>query len=187
MIRRSRSVVDLVHAFTEQRTGKFGVHSNSAGPGEIIRERLEGARSRQRMPLHARCREWHAGSRQPSIRGFCFALEYALPVPEHSRVNPLPQVLRSARNLREPCGGGFTRERAGTAPQKNPRRFARPQKSPGLPGLCCRRLPTPAQYARSAGPAAGKRRSPARHGRPRTKVRCGTSRCWPPRSRLPVG
>ncbi|SPO63639.1 protein of unknown function [Pseudomonas inefficax] len=37
-----------------------------------------------------------------------------LPVLAPSRVNPLPQVLRSPQDLRRPCGSGFTREEAGT-------------------------------------------------------------------------
>ena len=81
-------------------------------------------------------------------------------------------------------GAGLPRERAGTGKSD----FQPPQKSPSLPGpLLPRRLPTPARYARSAWPATGKRGSPARHGRPRTRVRCGTSRCWLPRSRSPAG
>ncbi|SOD00608.1 hypothetical protein SAMN05660296_00362, partial [Pseudomonas sp. LAIL14HWK12:I8] len=38
-----------------------------------------------------------------------------LPVPALSRVNPLPQVLRTIQHLHSPCGSGFTREEARTS------------------------------------------------------------------------
>ncbi|SPO58167.1 protein of unknown function [Pseudomonas sp. JV551A1] len=40
------------------------------------------------------------------------------PVPASSRLKPLPQVLRPIQIQRNPCGSGFSRERAGTVHTK---------------------------------------------------------------------
>ncbi|ORL70977.1 hypothetical protein B7H19_01735 [Pseudomonas putida] len=46
--------------------------------------------------------------------GFWIWQRLYVPVPAHSRVNPLPQVLHRIQHRHDLCGSGFTREEART-------------------------------------------------------------------------
>ena len=163
---------------------QVGLHLSPAGLWEITRERPGTVRSRQGISMNARCREWHARSRHQAVWSFCFSFGCVCGCTGPFAGSPAPTSTPRPSNLWCTCGSGQAREKG----RCRHHHFLPATKKPRSPGASvARRLPTPARYARSVGPATGKRGSPARHGRPRTRVHCGTSRCWPPHNRSPTG